>query len=74
MPWFWTDHLAGLLASTHGNVPANWVRNPIAIRVETDANPLLVASDMLAEDSDDEPPSLNRMTKPVIVAENRRAA
>ena len=57
MLWFWTDHLAGLLASVHGNAPVSWVQNPIAIRVDSDANPLAVASDMLAEDSDDEPPS-----------------
>ena len=35
----------------------NWVQNPIAIRVNIDANPLTVAFDMLAEDSDNEPPS-----------------
>ena len=72
MPWFWTDHLAGLLASTHGKVPANWVQNPIAIRVDIDANPLLVASDMLSEDSDDEPPSLN--TQKSFAYSERRAA
>ena len=73
MPWFWTDHLAGLLASTHGNVPASWVRNPVAIRVEIDANPLLIASDMLAEDPDDEPPSLSTPMHRVVYPERRAA-
>ena len=57
MLWFWADHLAGFLVSVHGNAPGNCVQNPIAIRVDIDANPLAVASDMLAEDFDDEPPS-----------------
>lgn len=58
MPWFWTDHLAGLLASSHRSVPSNWVHHPIAIRVEADANPLVVASELLVGEPDDEPPSL----------------
>lgn len=57
MPWFWTDHLAPLLTSCRSEVPASWVLNPIAIRVEVGANPLVVASEVLAEDSEDEPPS-----------------
>ena len=57
MPWFWTDHLAPLLASCRSEVPSSWVHNPIAIRVEMGANPLVIAAEILAEDAEDEPPS-----------------
>ena len=57
MPWYWTDHLAGLLNSTRPiDIPQTgaWVTSPIAIRVEPGANPLVVAEELVAEEDDPE--------------------
>lgn len=61
MPWFWTDHLAGLLNSSRPvDIPATsaWVARPIAIRVEVGDNPIEVAEELMAEEDDPESPKL----------------
>lgn len=60
MPWYWTDHLAALINSqrpTTISQTADWIRRPIGIRVEPDANPLAVAEQLMADaETADDPP------------------